>query len=479
MPGPVPDPVTDPVTDPMPDPVLTVSEMRAAEQAPIDAGTDVHQLMQIAGRGAVEWVWRMAAGRAVTVLCGPGNNGGDGYVIAETLRARGLDVRVVAPMDPKTEAAQRARADYAGNIAASAGGVSGHVFVDCLFGSGLCREISADLAAPLSRLAEGHHYRIAIDVPSGTDSDRGALLGPDISYHLTVALGAWKQAHFLMPAVSRMGALRLVDIGVDRSAGNAHRIQRPRISLPAPDAHKYRRGLLAIVGGAMPGAALLSAQAAMHSGAGYVKLLSEHSHPAAPADLVVDTSALVGALADKRIDALLVGPGLGRDYTAAERLKAALGRALPTVLDADGLSILQPVMLAARTKPLILTPHEGELAALESAFGLPGHDGKVDRAAALARATGAIVIAKGADTLVASPDGRTGFAGRASSWLSTAGTGDVLAGIAASRLANGADPFTAACQAVWLHAEAARQAGPAFTAMELALNVKDAYAACL
>ena len=453
--------------------------MRAAEQVLIDAGTDVHQLMQIAGRGAAEWVWRMAAGQAVTVLCGPGNNGGDGYVIAETLRARGLAVRVVAPIDPKTEAAQRARGGYVGDVATGSDGISGHVFVDCLFGSGLCREISADLAAPLSRLAETHHYRIAIDLPSGIESDRGALLGPEIDYHLTVVLGAWKRAHFLMPAASRMGALRLVDIGVDRSTGNAYRIERPRIFPPAPDAHKYRRGLLAVVGGAMPGAVLLASQAAMHSGAGYVKLLSEHSHPAAPVDLVVDSRALADALADTRIDALLVGPGLGRDETAAERLKAALRRDLPTVLDADGLAILQPDMLGARRQPLILTPHEGELAALERAFGLDGGSGKVDRAAALARATGAIVIAKGPDTLVASPDGTIGFAGLAPSWLSTAGTGDVLAGILASRLAHGRPPFAGACEAVWLHAEAARQAGPAFTAMELALNVKGAYAACL
>ncbi|MDZ4308071.1 MAG: NAD(P)H-hydrate dehydratase [Allopontixanthobacter sp.] len=467
------------MTDREPDPVLTVSAMRAAEQALIDAGTDVHQLMQIAGRGAAEWVWRMAAGRSVTVLCGPGNNGGDGYVIAETLRARGLDVRVVAPIEPKTEAAQRARGGYVGDVATDSEGISGHVFVDCLFGSGLCREISADLAAPLSRLAESHHYRIAIDLPSGVESDRGALLGPEIDYHLTVALGAWKRAHFLMPAASRMGALRLVDIGVDPSSATAHRIARPRLSPPAADAHKYRRGLLAIVGGAMPGAALLSAQSAMHSGAGYVKLLSEHSHPGAPADLVLDSRTLTDALSDTRIDALLVGPGLGRDDSAADRLGAAFGRDLPTVLDADGLAILQPELLNRRTSPLILTPHEGELAVLEKAFGINGGGGKVERACALAKATGAIVVAKGADTLVASPEGEIGFADRASSWLSTAGTGDVLAGIAASRLANGSGAFAAACEAVWFHAEAARQAGPAFTAMELALNVKGAYAATL
>lgn len=467
------------MTDRVADPVLTVSEMRAAEQSLIDAGTDVHQLMQIAGRGAAEWVWRIAAGRPVTVLCGPGNNGGDGYVLAETLRARGLPVQVIAPIEPKTDAAKRAFGGYAGDVTTSAEGISGHVFVDCLFGSGLSREISGDLAAPLKALAASHAYRIAIDLPSGTESDRGALMGPDITYHLTVALGAWKRAHFLMPAASRMGALRLIDIGIDPSSGNAHRIARPRLSPPAADAHKYRRGLLAIVGGAMPGAALLSAEAAMHAGAGYVKLLSEHSHPGAPADLVRDSRELADALGDERIGALLVGPGLGRGDAAVDRLRAALRRDLPTVLDADGLAILERGMVGERTSPLILTPHEGELATLEPAYGLAGSCGKVERATALAKETGAIVVAKGADTLVASPDGRIAFAGRSSSWLSTAGTGDVLAGIMASRLANGSAPFAAACEAVWLHGEAARQAGSAFTAMELALCVKGAYAATL
>ena len=465
--------------EPVTDPVLTVSEMRAAEQALINAGTDVHQLMQIAGRGAAEWVWRMAAGRAVTVLCGPGNNGGDGYVIAETLRARGLAVRVVAPLEPKTEAALRARAKYAGDVTTSADGVSGGVFVDCLFGSGLDRAVSADFAAPLEQLAANHKYRIAIDLPSGIESDRGERLGPEIDYHLTVALGAWKRAHFLMPAAALMGELRLVDIGVSRDLGNAYRITRPRFTPPAADAHKYRRGLLAIVGGSMPGAAILSARAAMHSGAGYVKLLSDHSHPGVPADLVVDAGALSDALADTRINAVLIGPGLGRDDMARERLRAALQRDLPAVLDADGLAMLQPAMLANRTQPLIVTPHEGELAALETAFDLPRDGSKVDRAAALAKALNAVVAAKGPDTVIASHGGRIGFAGRASSWLSTAGTGDVLAGIAASRLATGSDAFAAASEAVWLHSEAARQAGPAFTATKLAEQVGHAYAACL
>lgn len=217
----------------------------------------------------------------------------------------------------------------------------------------------------------------------------------------------------------------------------------------------------------------------MRSGAGYVKLLSDHTHPSAPADLVVESGPLPGALSDERIDAVLVGPGLARGAGAQSRLQAVLARNLPTILDADGLAILTPDMLAGRTAPLTVTPHEGELARLEETFGLPGGGSKVERAGALAAALNAVVIAKGADTLVADPQGRIAFAGRASSWLSTAGTGDVLAGIAASRLANGSDPFAAASEAVWLHGEAARRAGAAFTAMELALAVKGAYAPCL
>lgn len=461
------------------DPVLTVSEMRAAEQALINAGTDVHQLMQAAGCGAAQWIWRMAAGRSVTVLCGPGNNGGDGYVIAEALRQRGVEVRVVAPMAPKTEAALRARAHYTGDVVTSAEGISEAVFVDCLFGSGLSRSIDRDLAALLQDMAARHEYRIAIDVPSGVDSDCGDFLGPAIGYHLTVALGAWKRAHFLMPSAAIMGALRLVDIGIARDAGTAHRIARPRLAAPAADAHKYRRGLLTIVGGAMPGAALLSAHAAMRSGAGYVKLLVNGGDIAAPADLVVDEGDLSDALSDSRTDAILVGPGLCRDDAARSRLEGALKRDIPTVLDADGLVMLTPTMLASRTQPLIVTPHEGELASLEKAFGVLAGVSKVERAAALAKALGAVVIAKGADTIVASTDGQIAFAGRASSWLSVAGTGDVLAGVVASRVANGADPFTAASEAVWLHSEAARRSGPVFTAMELALGVKGAYAACL
>ena len=461
------------------DQILTIAQMRAAEEAVIAAGTSVDGLMQTAGRGAAEWVWRIAGGSSVTVLTGPGNNGGDGWVIAEALRERGGEVAVIAATDPATPAAKTARALYHGEVLDASAERHGEVLVDCLFGSGLTRPLSGEHLALLSRLAASHDKRVAIDLPSGIESDLGQPLNRDLpGFDLTIALGAWKFAHFLMPADATMGALRLVGIGVASVAGAAEAIAQPCFTAPGTEAHKYTRGLLAVVAGAMPGAALLACKAAQGAGAGYVKLLADEPLPGPP-ELVIDRTALAEVLTDRRIDALLIGPGLGRDDRARERLAVALSEPIAAVLDADALVLLAPRMLAERGAPLIATPHEGELHALERAFGLDGAGSKAERAAALAGASAMTVVAKGADTVVAAPDGRLALAPRASSWLSTAGTGDVLAGTIASRLAAGVEPFEAACQGVWLHGEAARLCAVPFTAGELAVAIPAAYAACL
>ncbi len=460
-----------------PDQILLVAQMRAAEEGLIAAGVSVDELMQAAGRGAAEWVWRIAAHRAVTVLCGPGNNGGDGYVIAEALRERGVNVVVVTGAEPKTDAARHARALYQGEVLPSDHLPQGEILVDCLFGSGLSRPLSAYHLALLARLAASHSRRIAIDVPSGVECDSGMLLNEGLpNFDLTVALGAWKFVHFLMPAASICGALRQVPIGVAPVRGAALLLTRPSLSAPAADAHKYRRGLLAVIGGVMPGAALLSAAAAQGAGAGYVKLFAVNDANG-PSDLVIDAQPLAEALTDTRLNALLIGPGLGRNDYARERLAEALASDVPAVLDADALVLLGKKHLAARTTPVIATPHEGELFALECAFDLDIRDSKPQRALALARASKMIIVAKGPDTVIAAPDGRLTCAPRASSWLSMAGTGDVLAGAIASRLANGADPYAAACEGVWLHGEGARLAPPAFSAAMLAATIRSAYAA--
>lgn len=458
--------------------VLTAAQMRAAEQALFDAGTSVSDLMEVAAGGAAEWIRRIAAGRSVTVLCGPGNNGGDGYVIARRLRGAGNAVTVVAPLLPATDAAKEARRRWAGPVAAAGSGVQGDVFVDCLFGSGLTRPLMAEHALLLRDLAARHRYRIAIDVASGIDSDSGAVLGEDLpSFDLTLALGAWKFAHWSLPGRAMMGQMRIVPIGIGSVAGAAHVVERPCIAAPPADSHKYRRGLLGIVGGAMPGASLLSAAAAQHAGAGYVKLFAAESDPRTPPDVVTDTAPFADALADPRLAAILVGPGLGRDLMAMSAVTAALAQGRALVIDADALMVLTPALLG-RDIPILATPHDGELDALCRAFGVIA-EGRRHRASALARVSGMVVLAKGPDTVIAAPDGRIALAPSAPSWLSVAGTGDVLAGIAASRMACGADPFTAACEAVWLHGEAARRASAAFTPSQLAERVAHALAACL
>jgi hydroxyethylthiazole kinase-like uncharacterized protein yjeF len=457
--------------------ILTAAQMRAAEQALFDAGTSVCELMEIAAGGAAEWIRRAAAGRPVTVLCGPGNNGGDGYVIARRLREAGNAVSVIAPLDPTTDAAREARRRWGGSFA-SPGGARGAVFVDCLFGAGLSRPLSPEHALLLRELAAQHRYRVAVDVPSGIASDTGAVLNENLpAYELTLALGAWKFAHWSLPGRALMGQLRLVPIGIAGIAGAAELITRPRLAAPAAESHKYRRGLVAIVGGAMPGASLLAAAAAQRAGAGYVKLLASASDPRTPPDIVTDTAPLAEALADSRLAVVLVGPGLGRDAAARSRLADALARAKALVLDADALMLLAPALLA-RDVPILATPHDGELEALCRAFGVVAEDRR-GRALALAQASGMVVLAKGPDSVVAAPDGRLALAPPAPSWLSVAGSGDVLAGIAASRMATGRDPFTAACEALWLHGEAARRAGPAFTPSQLAESVQQALAACL
>ncbi len=460
------------------DSVYSVEQMRLAEEWAIEDGTGVDELMRRAGEGAADWIYRLAAPHSVTVLCGPGNNGGDGYVIAESLRRRGLHVRVVAPLEPATDAARNARAGWAGHVAGTCEGIAGGTLVDCLFGSGLTRPLSADLLETLRALALSHPRRVAVDLPSGIDSDSGRPLNQGLpDYDLTLALGAWKFAHWLLPARASMGERRLVDIGTGPAPGTVPLLRRPQLSAPALDAHKYSRGFLAVVGGAMPGAGLLAAQAAMRGGAGYVKLFADNVFGEAPPDLVVERGVVAELVADPRLDALVIGPGLGRDGLARERLEQVLLRDLPTVVDGDALSLIEPDMLSGRKEDMVLTPHEGEFARLCETFGTETGD-RFERLRDLAIVTRSVVVAKGPDTMIADQKGDVRLAGDAAgpSWLSTAGTGDVLAGLIGSRIAAGRALRTAAEEAVWLHGRAAQLAGPAFAAGDLIRNISTAYA---
>jgi hydroxyethylthiazole kinase-like uncharacterized protein yjeF len=458
--------------------ILTAAQMRAAEQALFDNGISVAALMDRAGRGAADYVWRIAGpNRRVTVLAGPGNNGGDGWVIARAIAERGGRVQVVMASAPTSEAAREARRAFEGHVVEASEAVEGDVLVDCLYGTGLSRALlPADLVL-LQGLATRHRYRIAVDLPSGVEADGGGDFGQNLPrYDLTLALGAWKRAHGLMPAMARMGALRLVEIGIASVAGAGRMLAGIHIDPPAPDAHKYTRGLLGVVAGEMPGAALMAARAAGGAGAGYVQLLSDQAL-AVPSDLVVKPAR---HSCDPRYTVILNGPGLGRDDAARHLLEERIaGRGtMPQVIDGDALSMLTPGM-TQHSGHIIATPHEGELARLEKAFGESGKGSKVERALAMARHLGT-VVAKGPDTVIAEADGRWAMVPQASSWLSVAGSGDVLAGIIASRWAvMEYHPFEAACQGVWLHGRAADLLKGPFTAMALADAVPLALKQCL
>lgn len=424
----------------MPRPILTAARMRAAE-----AGHDVDVLMERAGAALADAAWLFAGPIETLILCGPGNNGGDGRVAARHLEARGMAVRI-ATLDTLADAEPAP------------------MLIDCLFGTGLSRGLEESVYKKLNSLIESAQLAIACDLPSGISTDDGAILSPVGDYDLTVAFGALKPAHHLMPAMQHMGRIILADIGL---AVESEWLEIGRTILPPldPAGNKFTRGMVHCLAGQMPGAIALAASAAARSGAGYVRVSTKRIIDNLPAAVVQSDTAEVG---DPRIGAILVGPGLG-DIPPV--LTLALTVAKPVTIDADAIGLVgEPDRLMGHDA--ILTPHEGEFVKL---FGdLPGS--KADRALEAARRSGAVVVYKGPDTLVASPDGRLGFAPPAPAWLASAGTGDVLAGIIAAFRARGMPSFEAACAGVWIHGRAAELAGPSMIADDLVAAIPRALA---
>ncbi|MEO6432782.1 MAG: NAD(P)H-hydrate dehydratase [Sphingomicrobium sp.] len=437
-------------------PILTAAALREAEARAIAAGKSVETLMERAGAVLAECIFRFVGVLPVLILAGPGNNGGDGYVAARHLAARGIEVRVAALADPASDAAIWARSQWHGPVETlTAKTPAAPVLVDALFGTGLTRGLSEELALTLARLGASAQVRIACDVPSGVDSDSGVILSAIPDYDLTVAFGALKPAHRLMPAMVHCGRVALADIGI-AAQSDWNEIGAPELPSLDPAGHKYTRGLVHLLAGTMPGAIVLAANAAARSGAGFVRVSTSKS-----------LEGLLGAvfetgdaqLNDERIGCILVGPGMG---DLPQVLTLALTSKAPKVLDADALRhVGEPGRL--KGQDCIVTPHTGEFEAL---FGkLDGS--KAEQAVAAARQASAVVVFKGPDTIVAAPDGRIGFAPPAPAWLASAGTGDVLAGMIAALRACGMEPFAAACGGVWLHGRAAEFAGPTMTADDL------------
>jgi hydroxyethylthiazole kinase-like uncharacterized protein yjeF len=438
-------------------PILTGDAMRAAEQQAIEGGTSVKDLMERAGAGLAEAAFRFAGPMDTLILCGPGNNGGDGYVAARRLAERGVDVRIAALGEPGSEAARQARGQWKGEVEQLGPDTAPRpLLIDALFGTGLKRSLDQSVSEQLSRLCDAASLSIACDLPSGVETDNGMQLGPVPVFSMTVSFGALKPAHLLHPAMHKCGRLVLADIGIDAGC-TWHEIGPPMLPPVGPGMHKYTRGLVHALAGKMPGAIALAAKSAALSGAGYVRVSTSRPIEGLPSAIVQVDTAEVN---DERIGCLLVGSGMG---DIPQVLTLSLTSRAPKVIDADAIAQLgEPERLKGQNA--IITPHEGEFRKL---FGqIEGS--KPERALEAARRSGAVVVYKGDDTLVASPDGRLGFRPPAPSWLASAGTGDVLAGMVAALRARGMEAFEAASAAVWLHGRAAELAGPHLIADDLA-----------
>jgi ADP-dependent NAD(P)H-hydrate dehydratase / NAD(P)H-hydrate epimerase len=440
-------------------PVLTTAAMREAEAACAVQGTSLSELMESAGAAVADTAWRMAAGAPILILCGPGNNGGDGYVAARLLAMRGAPVRVAALAEPATKLAKAARALWEGPVEPLNGRTpAAPLVVDALFGVGLSRPIADDLAAILRSFADRHI--LAVDVPSGADGDGAADWMPPLPADVTLALGALKPAHILLPSALACGRVLLAPIGICANRA-MHTLPRAHVQTPDAAAHKFTRGMVLVFAGPMRGAAGLTAAAASRAGAGYVVL--DGSERAPFSAIITESDAKFGErLNDPRVGAVVIGPGFPAGDDLLFDVEAALDSGKPLVLDAAAIEAALP-RLSETPRRAILTPHEGEFArAFPQLYG-----SKIDRAKAAAVRTQAVVIYKGADTIIAAPDGRVAAAWPGSPWLATAGSGDVLAGACGAMIARGGDAFDAAVAAVGWHIAQAARIGPGLVADDL------------
>ncbi|KAA5606813.1 NAD(P)H-hydrate dehydratase [Roseospira marina] len=473
--------------------LLTVGEMTRADALAVEAGVPSLRLMEAAGFAVARAIRHRWSPRRVTVLCGPGNNGGDGFVIARLLRAAGwpVTVRLLGAREHLTEDAAVNAARWHGPVAPlDLSALHGaDLFVDALFGAGLSRPVDGVAGSVLDALS-AHPERpvVAVDVPSGLDGDTGRIRGTAARAALTVTFFRPKPGHVLGHGPRVCGDLVVTDIGIPPTVldmiGPAAALNGPALwSLPRPGPgdHKYTRGHAVVFGGpVMTGAGRLAARAARRLGAG---LLTVAAAPEAlplyaqdaPGVLcrALQTPENVGALLDDaRLNALLIGPGAGRGPHTAARVLSVLERGRPTVLDADALTSFADdpgALYDAITGPAVMTPHDGEFRALfPDLADEDTHTGdRLARVRMAARRAGAVVLLKGPRTLIAAPDGQVIVNANAPATLATAGSGDVLAGAILGLLAQGLPARAAAAAASWLHGAGARLGPPGLLAEDL------------
>ncbi len=483
--------------------LLTASEMQRADALAIAAGRTGLGLMERAGVAVADVAARRPLGTRITVLCGPGNNGGDGFVAARILAQRGY--RVTLGLLGAREALQgdaAAMAErWAGEVRPAAALDLGacDLVIDALFGAGLARDLAGEAAARVAAVNAAGKPVIAVDLPSGIDGTTGLVRGVAVRAEETVTFFRRKPGHLLLPGRVHCGRVRVADIGIPDSVlaaiGVSAFVNEPAVwqglfPIPRIEGHKYDRGHVLAVSGPLEasGATRLAARAALRAGAGLVTVACPAAalpvHAANLSAIMVrpaeDAAGVALLLDDRRFSTVVIGPGAGVGPATRARLEAARGRRL--VVDADALSSYagEPEVLAsvlAASPGAILTPHTGEFARLFSGYpSVLEPESKLERTRAAARLTGAVVVLKGPDTVVAAPDGRAAIACNAPPWLATAGAGDVLAGICAGLLGQSMPAFEAAAAAVWLHGEAAREAGPGLVADDLVEALRPVYA---
>lgn len=482
--------------------ILTPDEMRSAEQYAIAEGTDAFSLMRTAGLAvAREAALRFPEAAAIAVLAGPGNNGGDGYVAAQALVEDGWSVTLYRDQEPREgSSAALAASRWAGPTKPFADFDPGmaDLVIDALYGTGLSRTLAGAEADLIEQINAAGTPVLAVDLPSGISGETGQIMGSAIRARVTVTFYRPKLGHMLYPGRDHCGVLVVAPIGIPDGAlqdldpvrENLPALWVRHLPRPGADAHKYSRGHVAVLSGGISssGAARLSAEAAARSGAGAVTVLAPPSALALVAAHLTATMVkslkaeddLSTFLDQRKVRAVVAGPGLGMGDREIALVKTLLEQARtghPVVLDADALTILSenPEWLAeaaSNATGLVITPHEGEFRRLFPGLADDKRLSKVDRAREAARKIGGVVIYKGADTVIAAPDGRAVINGNGSVWLATAGSGDVLAGVTGSLLAQGMPGFEAACASVWVHAEAGRREGFGLTAEDLPQAVR-------
>ena len=455
--------------------------MSRADATAIAAGTPGLTLMERAGAAVADAVCARFTRQPALVLCGPSNNGGDGYVAARLLMDRGWPVEVRSFGEPATQDAQAASARWAGATIPLNGALDPGLLIDALFGAGLSRPLSGPAAAAALRMAESPGRVVAVDVPSGLAGDTGRPAGPAACAALTVTFHAKKPAHVLEPGRGRCGEVVVADIGLGVTQGdtveNGPELWLPRFPWPTAASHKHARGRLVVVSGEAwsTGAARLAARAGLRIGAGLVTLLSP------PEALAVNAAHLEAVMlrafetdleleqAAKDVDAAVIGPaaGLGEPTLLNVLALARTGAAL--ILDADAISVFRDdpeELFSLLDRDDVLTPHVGEFERLFPGV-LAGSPQRIAAARTAAERAGAVVLLKGSDTVIAAPDGRCAVNGNGSPWLATAGSGDVLAGFIGGLVAQGMESFEAACAGAWIHAEAAELHGPGLISEDL------------